>query len=86
MPTISMFFGIVVRMFYQEHNPPHIHVEYGDYRASYDIINGDVINGELPIAKDRLVRAWIEIHKDELLANWKLAEQQETLFKINPLQ
>ena len=46
MPTISMFFGIVVRMFYQEHNPPHIHVEYGDYRASYDIINGDIINKE----------------------------------------
>ena len=86
MPTISMFFGILVKMNYREHNPPHIHVEYGDDRASYGITDGVLIAGFLPLAQERLVLAWMEIHRDELLANWKLSEQREELFRIAPLQ
>ena len=86
MPTISMFFGILIKMNYREHNPPHIHVEYGEYRACYRIDNGGLRSGELPQSQGRLVLAWIEIHRAELLADWKLSEQREELFRIEPLR
>ena len=86
MPTISMFFGILIKMNYREHNPPHIHVEYGEYRANYGIADGARMAGELPLAQERLVLAWMEIHREELLADWKLSEQREELFRIDPLR
>lgn len=85
MPTISMFYGILIRMYYDDHNPPHIHALYGDDEACYDF-NGQVIDGKLPNKQDKLVVAWIEIHKDELEANWKLARDGEQIFKIEPLK
>ena len=88
MPVLSRFYGIVIRMYFQqaEHNPPHIHVEYGDYRASYGIGDGFRMAGELPLAQERLVLAWMEIHREELMADWKLSEQREELFRIDPLR
>ena len=86
MPTISMFYGILIKMNYREHNPPHIHVEYNEYRAVYGIDSCELMNGELPQAQSRLVLAWMEIHRDELLANWKLSELKEELYKIDPLK
>lgn len=86
MPTISMFYGILIKMNYKEHNPPHIHVEYNEYRAVYGIDSCELMNGELPQAQSRLVLAWMEIHRDELLANWKLSELKEELYKIDPLK
>lgn len=85
MPTISMFYGILIRMYYDDHNPPHIHALYGDDEACYDF-NGQVIDGKLPNKQERLVLAWIEIHKEELEANWKLARDGEQIFKIEPLK
>ena len=89
MPTISMFYRIIVRMYYfdnQQHNMPHIHVHYQDDAAIFEIPNGSIIDGKLPKAKQKLVAAWIEIHKDELIADWELAINGEAVFKIDPLK
>ena len=89
MPVISMFYGIIVYLYYyynKEHNTPHIHVEYQEYQAVVSILEGEILSGELPKNKLRLLSAWIEIHKDEILANWKLAVSGEQIFKIEPLK
>ena len=89
MPIISMFYGIVIRMFYldnKEHKLPHIHVEYQDFQAAVSIPEGNILAGNLPNDKLKLVMAWIEIHKEELLADWKLAINGETVFKIDALK
>jgi hypothetical protein len=88
MPTIAMFFGIIVRMYYapKEHNPPYIHVYYQNYRATFLIEDGNLHNGDLPSKQKRMVQAWIEIHKDELIANWELCQNGEKPFSIEPLK
>jgi hypothetical protein len=88
MPTISMFFGIIIRMYYapKEHNPPHIHAYYQDYKAVINIIDCEIILGSLPAKQNRFIQAWIEIHKDELLANWQLCQNGEKPFQIDPLK
>lgn len=68
-----------------EHNPPHFHAYYNEYKASFSIDSIEIIEGELPRKQKRLVQAWAELHIDELKANWQLAMNQETLYKINPL-
>ena len=88
MPTLSMFFGIIVRMYKEvggKHNVPHIHAEYADDEAVFDF-DGNVIEGKLPKKKEQLVQAWITIHTEELEANWKLLSAGEEFFKIAPLQ
>ncbi len=85
MPTISMFYGIVIRMYNNgEHNPPHFHAFYQDYKATFNM-DGELTQGEMPLKQRKLIAAWAEIHKDELLANWDLAINDEPLYKINPL-
>jgi len=88
MPTISMFFGIIIRMYYapKEHNPPHIHVYYQDFVSVINIQTYDLIEGELPSKQLRLVLAWIEIHKEELIADWELCQNGEKPFSIEPLK
>lgn len=88
MPTISMFFGIIIRMYFapKEHNPPHIHIYFQDYRCLLNILSCELIEGELPGKQLRLVTAWIEIHREELLANWKLCQNGEKPFMIEPLK
>lgn len=88
MPTLSMFFGIIIRMYYapKEHNPPHIHVYYQEYKAIINIINCEIIGGELPSKQQRLVLAWIEIHNEELIADWNLCQNGEKPFSIEPLK
>ncbi len=68
-----------------EHNPPHFHAYYNEYKASFSIDSIEIIEGELPRKQKRLVQAWAELHIDELKANSQLAMNQETLYKINPL-
>ncbi len=86
IPTISMFYGILIQMFNNnEHNPPRFHAIYGEYRAVFSI-EGQVIKGSFPVKQTKLVCAWAEIHKDELIANWQLAINGETLYKIEPLK
>lgn len=89
MPTISMFYGIVVMIYYydnRQHNMPHIHVRYQDTKAIFAIENADMIEGNLPNKQKRLVQAWMEIHKDELVADWELAVAGEQPYKIEPLK
>lgn len=83
-----MFFGIIIRMYYapKEHNPPHIHAVYNDFEGIFEISSGDMSAGELPAKQQRLVEAWIEIHREELLANWELCQNGEPPFKIEPLR
>jgi hypothetical protein len=88
MPTVSMFYGIVIRMYCDrsEHNPPHFHAYYQEYRASVAIDSCEVIAGSLPARQAKLVLAWAELHQDELKANWELAANGELPFKIEPLR
>ena len=86
MPTISMFFGIIIRMYNTgEHNPPHFHAFYQGYKAVFDM-EGEIMEGEMPKRQTKLIAAWAEIHKDELLANWELAMNEQPLYKIEPLR
>jgi len=84
-----MFYGLIVRMYYfdnQQHNTPHIHVVYQDSEAVIEIPNGTLLGGSLPPAKLKLVVAWIEIHQEELMADWQLALNGDQVFKIDPLK
>lgn len=81
MPEISRFLGIVISMYFNEHNPPHFHVRYNDYRAVMDIRTLNVLDGTLPARVRGLVEEWAEMHRDELLAMWDAKEFQ----KIEPL-
>ena len=85
MPEISRFYGIIIRMFFDDHNPPHFHVEYQNYEATVTIENG-IIKGELPRRALRLVFEWLDLHKDELLDNWEKAKLHEPLEPIEPLK
>lgn len=88
MPTISIFYGIIVMMYYNDtgqHHTPHIHVKYQNDEAQLEIPNGKVLAGMLPPNKMKLVQAWIEIHQEDLMANWSLAVNSEDVFKITPL-
>ena len=89
MPVISMFYGVIVLMYYfdnRRHHLPHIHVQYGDEEVIITIPDGEVIEGSLRSAKMKLVQAWIEIHREELVANWRLAVNGQAVFKIEPLR
>lgn len=89
MPVISMFYGIIVLMYYfdnRRHQQPHIHVQYNDEEAVISIPDGEIIEGSLRRAKLKLVEAWIELHRDELMADWTLAVNGQPVFKIEPLR
>ena len=88
MPTISMFYGILVSMYaldIESHHAPHIHVRYNEFKVVLGIPEGDVIEGALPSRQMKLVQAWIELHRDELMADWTLASSGQTPYKIDPL-
>jgi hypothetical protein len=89
MPTISMFYGIIIRMLFmatQQHHLPHLHVEYQGKQAVISIPEGNVLEGDLPAKKLRLLQAWIDIHEEELMADWALAVKGEPVFPIDPLR
>jgi hypothetical protein len=89
MPSISMFYGIIVYMYFmdnKQHKLPHIHVKYQEHEVIVQIPDGIVLDGSIPSAKMKLLQAWIELHKDELIANWELAVSGEMLYKIEPLR
>jgi hypothetical protein len=81
MPEISRFEGVVITMYFNEHNPPHFHAEYNGTEALFDLNEGAFINGSLPSKQARLVLAWYELHKEELLEIWK----SKKFIKIKPL-
>lgn len=86
MPEISRFFGISIKMFFDDHPPPHFHAEYGGDKAVFDIRTLVVINGEIPSRALGLVVEWASQHKAELLDLWDRASKQEELYKIPPLK
>jgi hypothetical protein len=86
MPTISAFYGIIIRMFYDEHGPPHFHVAYQGHQAVIDIRTLELRMGRLPRRALNLALDWAELHQDELLANWNLIEQGRPLNNIRSLE
>lgn len=85
MPTISMFYGVIIKMNLGEYNFPHFHAKYQSFEAVFDL-EGNVIKGFLPKKQQAFVEAWIVIHEDELLANWHLLEKNEEIHTIAPLR
>ena len=85
MPEISLFFGIRITINFNDHVPPHFHAQYNGNQALIDIINCRVLKGNLPKRQLKLVLAWAEIHKDELMQNWELANSGQPVYKIAPL-
>ena len=85
MPEISRFYGIIIYMYMSEHNPPHFHVWYENYKAIITIKDG-TITGSLPRRALNLVYEWLDIHKDALLDNWNRLANFETPQKIEPLK
>jgi hypothetical protein len=89
MPSISMFYGLIVYMYFKDdkqHRLPHIHVKYQNDEVIVSIPDGTVLEGKIPPAKMKLLQAWIELHKDELVADWELAVAGEQPYKIDPLR
>ena len=85
MPEISLFYGIRVTMYYNDHMPPHFHATYNDNQALIDIVNIRVCKGSLPKKQLHLILAWCAIHQDELMQNWELSKDNLPLNRINPL-
>ena len=85
MPQISIFLGIIIKMYYREHNPPHFHADYGEHKAIVDIQKLELWNGYLPPRVLGLVIEWAAIHQAELMDNWEKAIKQEALLPIKPL-
>jgi uncharacterized protein DUF4160 len=89
MPVISMFYGIIVSLYFQDnrrHKRPHVHARYQDDEAVIAIPEGELLEGSLPSGKMKMVLAWVEIHQEELMANWDLAVSGQQPFRIDPLR
>lgn len=86
MPQISRFFGIIIAMYFNDHNPPHFHAKYGDDEALISIKDFSILEGQIPSRALGMVIEWAALHKDELMANWKKAIENESLNKIEPLK
>jgi len=89
MPTISTFYGITVHLYYldhRRHRRPHFHAQYQGQEVVVGIPDGEVLEGSLPPGKMKLVLAWAEIHREDLLADWQLAAEGQVPFKIEPLR
>ena len=85
MPTISMFYGTIIRMFFKGHIAAHFHASYQGHHASFDF-DGNLAEGEMPTAQRKMIEAWTVLHKDELIANWELVREEGHLFGIDPLR
>jgi hypothetical protein len=86
MPEISRFFGIIISMYYSDHNPPHFHARYGEHKAEITIGTLTVIAGRLPPRALGLVMEWAALHRDDLMVDWELARQVAELNRIAPLE
>jgi len=85
MPEISRFYGIIIAMFYNEHNPPHFHARYGSQKVVIAIRTLSVLEGKLPARALGMVVEWASQHQAELLENWELSRKEQTPRKIQPL-
>jgi len=85
MPELCRFLGISIMMYFDDHNPPHFHAKYNEYRALISISDFKVLEGNLPARILGLVIEWAELHKDELIRNWVLVKDTGNYFSIDPL-
>ncbi len=88
MPTISLFYGILIRMYWKDndrHKTPHMHAYYGDYEAVFTL-DGELLAGDFPKKQAAFVKAWALLHEDDLKANWNLALNGEETYRIDPLR
>jgi len=86
MPEISRFYGIIIAMFFDDHNPPHFHARYGGEKVAIEIATLRILEGQLSPRALGLVIEWAAQHKNELLKNWELAKNNQTLKNIEPLK
>ncbi len=86
MPRLSEFYGIVVYMYWKDHNPPHFHAIYGDDEALVKIADGAMLAGSLPRTAARLVTEWTQLYHDDLMANWERAQVPGPLLPVQPLR
>ncbi len=86
MPQISRFFGIIIAMYFDDHNPPHFHAKYGAEEALISIKDFSVIQGSIPSRALGMVIEWASLHQNELMINWNKSVQNQSLDKIEPLQ
>ena len=86
MPTISVFYGIIIRMFYDDHGRPHFHAEYAEHKASISIDTLEVLEGELPRRPLALVLEWAALYRAELREDWELCRTKKQPKKITPLE
>ncbi len=86
MPTISTFYGILIKMFFNDHLPAHFHAEYAEFKATIDIEKLEILEGELPRRALELVLDWAELHKEALLEDWNLCQTKRQPKKIEPLR
>jgi hypothetical protein len=86
MPTISMFYGILIQMYWDEHAPPHFHAIYGEFKAAADIRSLMISEGNLPRRAAQLVLDWAELHQQELLEDWDLCQIKQQPKPIEPLK
>lgn len=85
MPEISRFYGIVIRMYFLDHDPPHFHAQYGEHKAIVDIESLNVLDGSLPRRALELTLDWTELHREALLSNWNLCRENRQPTRISPL-
>jgi hypothetical protein len=85
MPEISFFYGIIVTMLFDDHNPPHFHVKYGEYEAMITIKDG-IIKGTFPRRALSMIYEWLDLHREELMENWERMKKHQALCKIDPLK
>jgi uncharacterized protein DUF4160 len=86
MPEISRFLGIIIAMYYNDHRPAHFHAKYGSFEALIEIESGGILRGHLPPRVLGLVQEWRQLHRAELIQDWKLAEERRPLHRIEPLE
>jgi hypothetical protein len=86
MPRLSEFYGIAIYMYFADHHPPHFHAIYAEHEALIRIDDGAIMGGALPATAVRLIEQWTTLHRDELLANWLLAQVPAPLTAIEPLR
>lgn len=82
MPIIAIFNGIIIQMFFEDHDPPHVHAVYGEMKALVRIADGEVIRGRLPRRQARLVTSWVRVRQAELMENWRHAQTDGRCFRI----
>ena len=86
MPEVSRFYGIIIALYYNEHNPPHFHAKYGEFKAEIDIRTLQILKGALPKRAKTLVLEWADEHRDDLMQDWELAREKSELKAIEPLK